>query len=342
MKKYYISSLKGDTAISRYSRDFYELVLRDKGYIFMDIAESSIDILSVISSRDIIHMEIGVQKKETELLLLMLKAKYKYVSVTLHDPPIIELPISEFKSRFLRTIARLYRRIRGSGSAELYIGRIRSIYVLSRKDVGAIEKRYGIENVFYLPYIIDQREIESTDEINSNFICFNPDGSKKEIAYCLELHRRLTEKDPSVNLFVTGISRPGSGSFVKTLTEKYGKNIHYAESRDENFFSEGGAKATFVFVLASRHADYRRLASSNVLHGLKKGKIVFTSSGTAMPEYIQDGKNGFYLSGSIKEDTDAIRRIISDPAILKQVRKETHTYLIEHHSADQVKKLFKD
>jgi hypothetical protein len=284
MKKYYISSLKGDTVLSRYSNDFYELVLRDKGYIFMDIAESLTDILSAVSSRDLVHIEIGTQKKEVELLFLMLKAKYKYVSITLHDPPIIPVPMYEWKNPLLRTFARVYDRyIRRSGSAGHYIRRIRSIYVLSGENIEPIKKKYGIENVFYLPYIIDPREIEKQNEINTNFICFNPSGSKKEIAYCRELHRCLVRQDPSVNVYV-----------------------------------------------------------ADVLTGLKKGKIVFTSTGTAMPEYTRDGKSGFCLSGSLKEDTKTIRRIISDPALLEQVRKETYSYLIEHHSADEVRKQFKD
>ncbi|HMH22006.1 MAG TPA: glycosyltransferase [Puia sp.] len=343
MKKYYISSVKGNTAISRYSHDFYELVLRDKGYIFMDSSKSFTEILSAVASRDQVHIEIGsAQKKETELLFVMLKAKYKYVSVTLHDPPLI-FPFFEFRNPILNQLSRLYKRyINHSGSVDKYIGRIKSIYVVSRKSIDLVKRKYQVENVFYLPYIINPHEIEKNAGINNNFICFNPNGSKKEIAYCLKLHRRLIAHDPDVNLYVTSISRAGDRTFFPPLDEKKENNIHYAESQDEDLFSEAGAKATFVFMPASQDADYRRLAGSNVLEGLKKGKIVFTNNRSVTPEYIQNGKNGFYLSGSLREDTETIRKILSDPSLLARIRKETYSYLIEHHSADEVSKQFKD
>src|SRR5258705_13906309 len=98
MRRFYISSKSGISGISKYSRDFYELVLKERGYIFMDSAESITTILSTISSRDHIHIEIGIfQKKEIEILFTMLKANYKNVAITLHDAPLIKYPFYEFK-----------------------------------------------------------------------------------------------------------------------------------------------------------------------------------------------------------------------------------------------------
>jgi hypothetical protein len=231
MKKYYISSVTGNTALSRYSNDFYELVLRDRGYLLMDSSKNIIEILSTISSRDQVHFEIGLgQRKEVELLLLMLKAKYKYVSVTLHDPPLIKYPFFEFKNPVLNGLSKLYDKYANNfGAADGYIRRIKSIYVLSRKGIELTKKKYKMENVYYLPYIISQDEIE----------------------------------------------RNGGNTNVK-------------------------------------------------------------------PEYRQNESNGFYLSGSPREDMETIRKIISDPSEAEQRRRETLSYLIEHHSADAVRKQFKD
>ena len=93
MKNFYISSKEGISGICKYSRDFYELILKDKGYIFIDSKQSISTILSLVSSKDHVHIELDIfQKKEIEILFLMLKANYRHVSVTLHDAPLIKYP----------------------------------------------------------------------------------------------------------------------------------------------------------------------------------------------------------------------------------------------------------
>ena len=154
MKKYYISSVKDDTDLSRYSNDFYDLVLRDRGYVFMDSSKGFTDILSTVASRDQVHIEIGIrQKKEIELLFRMLHAKYKHVSVTLHDAPFIKFPFYEFKNPILNGISKLCDRyINNFGAMDNHIRQLKSIYVLSRKGLEQTKRKYGVENVFYLPY----------------------------------------------------------------------------------------------------------------------------------------------------------------------------------------------
>ena len=60
--------MDGESGIAKYSRDFYNLVLKEKGYRFVDSNESTITILSEITSIDHVHIEIGIfQKKEIEI-----------------------------------------------------------------------------------------------------------------------------------------------------------------------------------------------------------------------------------------------------------------------------------
>jgi hypothetical protein len=166
MKKFYISSKEG--FIYKYSYDFYQLVLKEKGYIFMNSAESFATIFSTISSKDHVHIEIRIaQKKEIEILFLMLKANYKSVSVTLHDAPLIKYPFHDFRNSFLNRLSKFYDKyISGFKAATPYIKKVKSIYVLSQKGLEAVKRKYRVEHVYYLPYIMDTAAI---DEIRKKF-----------------------------------------------------------------------------------------------------------------------------------------------------------------------------
>src|SRR5688572_6928397 len=109
MRHFYLSSKNGISGICKYSRDFYELVLKDKGYTFVDSVNSISSILSTIASRDHVHIELGIfQKKEIEVLFLMLKANYRNISITLHDAPLLKYPFREFKNPVLNNLSKFY------------------------------------------------------------------------------------------------------------------------------------------------------------------------------------------------------------------------------------------
>jgi hypothetical protein len=311
MKKYYISCT-GNTSIASYSKNFYELVLKEKGYVFIDSARHHVDILSTIASRDLVHIEIDSdQQKAVQLLFLMLKTKYKHVSVTLHDAPAVKLPFTKYKNLVLNGISRLFKQSAGqAGSPENYISRIETIYVLSRKHIEPVKKKYHTDNVCYLPYVINQQEIESRSFDSNNLVYWSQDGKEKEIAYYQRLHRQLMEHDANVNLYLTGQS---------DRAKKYGKNTSFTEDTDKNFFPEVDASATFVLKPAG--TQYRNVTSSDP---------------------ISEGRKGLYLSGSLQEDTEMIRKIVSNTSLLDQIRKDTYNYLMENHSADAVRKLYKD
>jgi len=173
-KHYYISHFQGPSGICKYSRDFYQLVLKDIGYIFMDSAQDIIHILSTISSRDHVHIELGIfQGKEQEILFTMLRANYKNVSVTLHDPPLLKYPLYAFRNPFLHNVSKFYdvyiNRLRWERP---WLQKIRAIYVLSRKGQLALENKYGIDNVHYLPHVVDPAEVVRGESGNNNFIFF--------------------------------------------------------------------------------------------------------------------------------------------------------------------------
>ena len=328
MKNFYVSSIDGNSGIFKYSRDFYELILKEKDYIFIDSRQSISTILSLISSKDHVHIELDIfQKKEIEILFLMLKANYKHVYVTLHDAPLLKYPFYEFKNPLLNTISRLYDKyFNNFKSAIPYIKKIKAIYVLSKKAVEAVKTKYRVENVYLLPHIINSAEIKKDIYSNNNFIYCGIIDSHKNIEYSLLLHQRLLIKHPDIIFYVIGTPVETEKSFYLTLKEKYQNNVHYYDYVHEEKLNDIFAKATFALL---PFKSYKSTYPSNgrVLESLKKGKIVLTTKANGISDIIENGKTGFYLSGTLKTDTEALTRIFKNKALLETVKEEVYNYL---------------
>lgn len=331
----------GKSGICKYSRDFYELVLKEKGYQFIDSAEETTNIMTEISSRDFVHIEIGIfQKREIEILLLMLKANYKNISVTLHDPPLVKYPYHEFRVPLFNKFSKLYDRYINNFSAGIQLAKkIKAIYVLSRKGEEAIKNRYRINNVYYLPHVIDISEINKTSLQNNNLLYFGFIGKNKGIEYALQLHQELIRSHPDVNFFVAGTALGKETTYYNFLRLKYKKNVHFLGYVPEQQLNEVFDKASFAIIMFK---DYRFFYpfSGSILQSLKKGKIVLTNKVNSVPEVINDGKNGFFLSGDFQKDITIISNLFSNKPLLEEVQNEVVKYLINHHSVDKVIKSF--
>ena len=181
MKKFYISPKEDFSEIGRYARRFYQQILAEKGYIHIDSKDSIINILSTISSKDHTHIEVGLsQKKEIDILLTMLKANYRNVSVTLHNAPFIKHPFFEFKNPLFNNISKIINKYTNSfGAPNALVKKIKSIFVLSEKETDLVKKKYGVENVYYLPVTEEETKLPGTKkETYSNF---SLDHHSKEI-----------------------------------------------------------------------------------------------------------------------------------------------------------------
>src|ERR1700741_4338580 len=151
MKKFYISSQMGNSGIAKYSRDFYRLILKDKGYVFIDSSNNPSAVLSMVSSRDHVHIELGIfQKNEIEILFRMLRSNYKNVAVPLHDAPLVKYPYHEFKNSFMNNLSKFYDiYVNGFGSVSPYVKKIKSIYVLARRDLKPGKRTYILDNSLF-------------------------------------------------------------------------------------------------------------------------------------------------------------------------------------------------
>lgn len=342
-RKYYISTSSSASGISRYSRDFYQLVLKEKGYIYMDSGSSLTTIMSAISSRDHVHIEIGIfQKKEIEILFTMLRANYKNVVVTLHDAPLIKYPYYEFRNKFLNKVSKAVDILSNSfGALQPYVKKIKSIYVLSKRGLEAVKRRYKIDNVYYLPHVVDLSGIKKGVEGNNNFIYFGFIGRNKGIEYALQLHQQVIQQYPNIHFYIVGKPLGKEARYYDYLRERYIKNVHYLGYVPDEQLQDIFDQATFALQLFKNYKFFWPFSGS-ILYSLKKGKIILTNNVNTVPEIIENGRNGFFLTGKIKEDMNTVNKIIKDKPLLDAMQQEAYNYLVQHHSAEVVKSTLKD
>ena len=334
----------GNSGIAKYSRDFYRLILKDKGYVFIDSANNPSAVLSMVSSRDHVHIELGIfQKNEIEILFRMLRSNYKNVAVTLHDAPLIKYPYHEFKNSFLNNLSKFYDiYVNGFGSVSPYVKKIKLIYVLSKRGLEAVKRKYKVDNIHYLPHVVDPDEIVVKEKIsNHNFLYFGFIGRNKGLEYSLRLHQEMLSVYPEIMFYVVGKPLGKEKQFYDSLRDKYKKNVVYLGFIPEDQLQEIFDQTTFA-LLPFRKYKFFWPFSGSILYSMKKGKIVLTKNVNTVPEIIKNGKTGFYLSGKLRNDREIMTRIIEDAPLLYSVKDEGYKYLLQNHSVDIVKQMIKD
>lgn len=342
MRKFYVSPHYGLSGISKYSRDFYNLVLKDEGYIHMDSSLPYAEIFSTISSRDHVHLEIGIfQAKEIEILMRMIRAKYRNIHVTLHDAPLLKYPLHDFKNSLLNKVSKFYDLHWDSFSGSMkYIKKISRIYVLSKKGAQAVARKYMTENVSYLPHVVDTTEITPPTGFNTNFIFFGFIGRNKGIEYALRLHRELLDMGLSNSQFyVAGTAMGKEKHYFDSLINKYQQNVHYLGYVGEEQLQEIFDKCTFA-LLPFRDYGFFYPFSGSVLQSMKKGKLVCTNNVNSISEIVTDGETGIFLTGSPRKDAEFVRAVAEKPTVVSQIVRAAQHHLLRHHSPEAIKRIF--
>jgi glycosyltransferase involved in cell wall biosynthesis len=333
MNYFYISSGSGKEGISAYSRVFYEHILRKAGYIFIDSNSDTTSILSTITSRDHIHIEIGLfQKKETMILMMMLNANYKNIAITLHDPPLLKYPLHDFSNPLLNNISKFYDKyLNGIKNLKPYFEKIKSIYVLSRKAKDEMKINFGLSNVYYLPHIaiVDKNHLSEKSE--NNFFHFGFIGRNKGIEYALKLHQNLLKKHPASQFYVIGKAIGKENRYLDQLKREYRDNVHYLGYLEDEKLNEIFDKAGFAIQGFKEYKFYWPVSGS-ILYCLQKGKIVLTNKVNTIDEILDDGKNGIFLTGNLLQDAGKIDHLFSDRNQSELIKKNIYTFLLEHHS----------
>lgn len=343
MKKFYISSFTGLSGICKYSQDFYHLILQNKGYEFIDSGNTLTDVMTAISSRDKVHIEIGIfQNKEIEILFSMLNSGYRNVSVTLHDAPLLKYPFHSFDNIFLNKLSKFYdQKISRFKQAGSFLSRIQSIYVLSKKGMHALRQMYHLDNVFFLPHVIHPDEIDIGTVENNNLIYFGFIGRNKKIEYCLKLHQQLLEEKPEIEFNIVGEAIGKETQYYNYLQNKYSRNVNYLGYLPDKELKNVFNNSTFAMLMFN---DYKFFwpFSGSILYSLKKGKIVLTNDINTTNEIIQDHANGYLLSGHLQKDKHLLLHLMNKKEDLTGIVEQARAYLNNNHSVSKVIESFKD
>lgn len=340
MKNFYISTKNGTSGICKYANDFYELILKEKNYIFLDCLENK-DIISQVSIQDNIHIEIGIfQKNEIEILLFLLRSGYENITITLHDPPLIKYPFYSFQNRFLNKVSKFFDlHFNSGGVLNNYLKNIKMIYVLSEIGVKIVKQKYRLNNVKFLPHILNTNEIEESQNLNNNFIYLGFIGKNKGLEYSLQLHQNILLTHPNIQYFVVGKAMGKEVDYYNYLKNKYHKNVEYHGYLSENQLSKVFENATFAPLFFKSYKFYYPFSGS-ILYALKKGKIVLTNDINTTSELIENGKNGFIFTGDLHGDTKTILKILKDKTLQKSIKDQIPLFLKNRFSAEIVNQHF--
>lgn len=341
MRNFYISTKNGTTGICKYSNDFYNLILKEKNYIFLDSGIELDHIISALSVNDNIHIEIGIfQKNEIEILLVLLKSGYKNVTITLHDPPLVKFPFYEFRNPFLNKVSKFFDlHFNSGGAVKAYLKNIKVIYVLSEKGVEVVREKYRLNNVKFLPHIINTSEIEPNQNIINNFIYLGFIGKNKGLEYSLQLHQNILLTHPNIKYFVVGKALGKEVDYYNYLKNKYHKNVEYYGYLPENQLNKIFENAIFAPLFFKNYKFYYPFSGS-ILYALKKGKIVLTNDINTTSELIENGKNGFIFTGDLHKDTKTLLKILKDKILQKKIIDEIPHFLEKRFSAEIVNQYF--
>lgn len=343
MKYFYISSFDDKSGICRYSRLFYNCVLKERGYEFVDSKTDLSEVFTRISSVDYVHIEIGLfREKEVEILFLMLKAGYKSVVVTLHDPPFVKYPMRDFGNGWMNKLSGLYDvYLARFGNVVEYVKKIKTVYVLSHKGVRMLRSLFNVDNVYFLPHLVSGIFRESEGAFNCNFVYMGFIGRNKGIEYSLKLHKALLDSGVPSEFYIIGTAIGKQLQYLEELKMRYTQGVHFLGYLDDEEMDEVFEKATFAVSLFKDYRFYYPMSGS-ILHNLSRGKIVLTNPVNCIPEIISDKSNGFFLSMELKKDLETLKQLFSNQNMLGEVLHRQRQYLLKYHDREIVRLYLRD
>lgn len=341
-KKFYISSFTGSSGICKYSYDFYHLVLSGLEYEHVSSDLSYAEILSKVASRDEVHVELGIfQRREVELVMRMIKAGYKNVTVTLHDPPLVKYPYYQSSVPILDKAFRFYD-VSWDNFARMMpvVQKLKRIYVLSRKGAILVRSKYHVNKVFYLPHIVAPEEIVppayGNELLSMGFI-----GPNKGLDYALKIHQKLNHTYPEL------------GIIFNIVGEALGKNQWYVDQLKEQFKDyvcwhgyvpdkelAGLLSSSGYAILPFKDYSFYYPFSGSVLQAMKLGKVVFSHEVNAISELVKHGVTGFILDGNLSRDMRLLAHVMSDQALVKRIINSAQDLLYTVHTPGNVRSHF--
>ena len=330
MKMLHIASFSGQSGISKYANNFFDLILKPRGYEKLDSKLCNSTAIKGIKLDYAVHVEIGVNETAAiRTLYQLIDGGHRNVSVTLHDPPFISWPYYQFRSQRLNEFSKfIHLYLRNFKIGDGYFKSINKIFVLTHAGVRKTESRYRLTNVFYLPHLI----IPGAPNLSMlptppNLIFFGYIAKNKRLDYALKLHERLLDFVPQCKFFVVGSEVDNvSSKYLRELKSRYKSNVEYLGFVEDVRLQE-------IFSLASiavmPFEPYKSIipASGSVLSAMAAGKIVCATPVNAIPEFILDGKTGVLLRGDLAVDTERIRTLLTSHGGVNKISRNAVEFL---------------
>lgn len=339
LKKIYIApDFRAHSGVSAYARNFYGHVLEPLGFDHRDFGSSAeFDAwYGAGDPADCFHVEIAVGTHTERQILLSLLRRGAIVDITLHDPPYLAFPWYRGANRVVNQISKLAQiALPQALFGQKWAEHIRRIYVLSQAGCSRTRKAYRAATVRYLPFICVRKPSPAAPQelalVYTGFI-----GKKKGLDYALQLHRALLTDFPNLVFKVVGEPvDPVTRSYFQGLQHDYRDHVEYLGYVDE---------AEFVRLLSAGHIvllptrDYGTICpvSANILDALTLGSVVITTRANANHEFIDDGRNGRFFSGTLLRDVEMIASLLQERCLRQQLITTAQARLAREHSPAQV------
>jgi len=340
INKYYITSVEESSGICVYSRNFYDLILRDFGFKLLDTKYFNHKNTPEIRKQDIVHFEIGLNRKvEIEWLLKLLKAGYKHIRITLHDPPRLKYPYFSFRNPILNGVSKIADLVFDNfGINQSLFRKMEGILVLNTTSLKILKKKFGLRNVCFVPHIISKQDIYSKPIIkgNHNILFFGFLGQNKGIEEALMIHKGILQSFPDSHFFIIGgYLSDKIFQFIESLKKRFLVNVHFLGFVEKEKLPEIFEKANYV-LLPFKEYKYFKPTSGSVLTSLSFNKILFTHSVNTVGEIIKEGYNGFFLNGNLNEDIKKIVQIMKNEEKLEAVKENIKRDLLDHYSDEKI------
>jgi glycosyltransferase involved in cell wall biosynthesis len=238
----------------------------------------------------------------------------------------------------LKKISKFYdKNLNGIINQKPYFKKIKTIYVLSRKGLANMKSSFGLDNVYYLPHIAIPEMVSPFNGAENNFLHFGFIGKNKGIEYSLQLHQQILKKHPESHFYIAGKAMGSENTYLNQLKKKYRHNTHFLGYVEEERLNDVFSMAGFAIQGFNDYKFYWPVSGS-ILRCLQKGRIVLSNDANAVTEILNNGNNGFILTGNLANDAQMIDGLFSDNAKIDLMKNNIHSYLLDNHSPFVVKK----
>jgi glycosyltransferase involved in cell wall biosynthesis len=344
MKYWHASSFGGKSGISKYAAVFFDEVLSGRGYERLELDQIGLQGgMDCIDIEDVVHVEIGVnQTMEIALVMKLSERRHRKIDVTLHDPPFLSWPLFRFRNTVINQVSKaIHLYLHNFGYGEDIFRRLRRIYTLSNRGRDAVMRRYRIDNVYTVPLIVTESQLVKTSEpMTQNLLFFGFIGAGKLLDYALELHSMILTKFPESSFLVIGDAvAEKSKRYLADIKHRYNHNVEYLGFVPEASLQQCFDRAVIAILPFSNYSSIIPVSYS-IISVMAMGKVVFTNPVNAIPELIQDGHNGMFLTGDVVEDMRRMSSLLSDSVMLAGISANAINHLREFHNPRVVGECF--